>query len=198
MKIHSAEFETSAKSLETCPASGVPELAFVGRSNVGKSSLINMLSGRRGQLAKVSSTPGKTRLINFFLIDQKWRLVDLPGYGYAKVSKKARMIFRDFVTEYLTEREKLLGVFVLIDSRIPPQNIDLDYINWLGESDVAFALIFTKTDKLSKTALQKKVDAFFGELSKRIEGQPDYFVSSAKDGTGKKEILGYIQENLSN
>ena len=196
MKIHSAEFETSAKSLDTCPASGVPELAFVGRSNVGKSSLINMLSGRRGQLAKVSSTPGKTRLINFFLIDQKWRLVDLPGYGYAKVSKKARMIFRDFVTEYLTEREKLLGVFVLIDSRIPPQDIDLDYISWLGESEVAFAIIFTKTDKLSKTAVQKKVTAFFEELSKRIEGQPDYFVSSAKTGAGKKEILGYIGENL--
>lgn len=197
MKIKSAEFETSAKSLETCPAPGVPELAFIGRSNVGKSSLINMLSGRRGQLAKVSSTPGKTRLINFFNIDQQWRLVDLPGYGYAKISKKARMIFRDFVSEYLTNRENLLGVFVLIDSRLTPQDIDLDYITWLGEIEAPFALIFTKTDKLSKTAAQKSVDRFLAALSERIEGTPDHFISSSKNGEGKKEILGYIGHNLS-
>lgn len=196
MKINTAEFETSAKSLDTCPAPGVPELAFIGRSNVGKSSLINMLSGRRGQLARVSSTPGKTRLINFFMMDQKWRLVDLPGYGYAKISKKARMIFRDFVSEYLVERENLLGVFVLIDSRLPPQEIDLDYISWLAESEVPFALIFTKSDKLSKTAAQKTVEKFYKVLSERIEGTPDHFVSSAKNGGGKKEILGYIGQNL--
>lgn len=196
MKIKTADFETSAKSLDTCPASGVPELAFIGRSNVGKSSLINMLSGRRGQLAKVSSTPGKTRLINFFMIDKSWRLVDLPGYGYAKISKKARMIFRDFVSEYLTQRDNLLGVMVLIDSRLSPQNIDLDYITWLAESEIPFALIFTKADKLSKGAAQKCVDTFYAKLADRIEGQPDYFISSSKAGTGKKEILGYISANL--
>lgn len=197
MKIKSAEFEQSASSLETCPAPSVPELAFIGRSNVGKSSLINMLSGRRGQLAKVSNKPGKTRLINFFMIDAQWRLVDLPGYGYAKISKKARMIFRDFVTEYLTGRENLRGVFVLIDSRLPPQDLDLDYITWLGECEVPCALIFTKSDKLSKSAVQKSVSKFFTALGTRIEGQPDYFISSAKTGDGKKELLGYIGENLS-
>ncbi len=196
MKIKSAEFESSASSLDTCPPPGVPELAFIGRSNVGKSSLINMLSGRRGQLAKVSGTPGKTRLINFFMIDNRWRLVDLPGYGYAKVAKKDRMIFRDFVSEYLLGRENLRGVFVLIDSRLPPQEIDLDYIRWLGESEVAFAIIFTKADKLSATATKRCVDAFMDALGNRIEGRPDYFVTSAKDGTGRKEILGYVGQNL--
>ncbi len=196
MKIKTADFETSASSLDTCPAPTLPELAFIGRSNVGKSSLINMLSGRRGQLAKVSSTPGKTRLINFFQIDGLWRLVDLPGYGYAKLSKKTRDIFRDFVTEYLTQRENLLGVLVLIDSRIPPQELDLDYITWLGEVEVPFALVFTKADKLSKSATEKTVKKFFTALAERIEGQPDYFITSSKDGTGKSELLGYIGENL--
>ena len=123
-------------------------------------------------------------------------MVDLPGYGYAKISKKNRLIFRDFVTEYLTERENLLGVIVLIDSRLPPQEIDLDYITWLGESEIAFAIIFTKTDKQSAAANKKRVEAFFEKLGERIEGEPDYFVSSAKTGAGKKEILGYIGENL--
>jgi len=198
MKIKSAEFEISASCLDTCPNQSVPELAFIGRSNVGKSSLINMLSGRRGQLAKVSGTPGKTRLINFFMMDQKWRLVDLPGYGYAKISKKARAIFRDFVSEYMQERENLLGVMVLIDSRLPPQDIDLDYITWLGEVEVPFAIIFTKSDKLSKKAIEKTVSRFYNALSERIEGQPDYFISSAKNGDGKQNILSYIGENLRN
>ena len=196
MKIKTAEFETSAKSLDTCPPPRVPELAFIGRSNVGKSSLINMLSGKRTQLAKVSGTPGKTRLINFFMIDDKWRLVDLPGYGYAKISKKARAIFRDFVSEYLLERKNLLGVLVLIDSRIPPQDLDLDYISWLAECEIPFALIFTKSDKLSGTAIEKAKESFFEALSERIEGTPDFFISSAKDGSGRKEILGFIGGEL--
>lgn len=198
MKIKSAEFETSAKSLDTCPKPSVPELAFIGRSNVGKSSLINMLSGRRGQLAKVSGTPGKTRLINFFMINNNWRLVDLPGYGYAKLSKKARSIFRDFVSEYMTERENLLGTLVLIDSRLSPQDIDLDYITWLAEMNVPFALVFTKADKLSKTAVTKSTDKFFSALDQRIDGRPDHFVTSAKNGSGKAELLNYIGENLKN
>lgn len=196
MKIRSAIFETSAKSLETCPEPSVPELAFIGRSNVGKSSLINLLSGRRGQLAKVSGTPGKTRLINFFMIDDRWRLVDLPGYGYAKVSKKARMIFRDFVSDYLVERENLLGVMVLIDNRLPPQAIDLEYIHWLAECSVPFAIIFTKADKVSPTASKNNVNLFFDALAGHIEGIPDHFVTSAKDGTGKSEVLAYIDANL--
>ena len=197
MKVSTAEFETSAPSLEACPAPEYPELAFVGRSNVGKSSLINLLSGRRGQLAKVSGAPGKTRLINFFLINNAWRLVDLPGYGYARVSKKERRIFQDFVSDYLVNRENLLGVFVLVDSRLPPQPIDLDFVHWLAECSVPFAVIFTKSDKLSKAALRKNKDVFLESLRERVEGDPDHFVSSAKSGAGRSDILTYIGENLS-
>ncbi len=196
MKIKSSRFELSAKSLDTCPAPNLPELAFIGRSNVGKSSLINLLAGSRGSLAKVSGSPGKTRLINFFVINETWRLVDLPGYGYAKVSKKDREVFRDFVSDYLTGRENLLGVFVLIDSRIPPQPIDLDYIHWLAETAVPFALIFTKTDKLSKSACDQARQRFFTDLGSRIEGEPDWFFTSAKSGTGRAELLRYIDDNL--
>ena len=156
MQIKSAEFTISNTEVSKCPLDGKPEFAFIGRSNVGKSSLINMLTSKKG-LAKTSGTPGKTQLINHFLINEHWYLVDLPGYGYAKVSRTQRSSFERFISDYLTKRETLYNIFVLLDARLEPQKIDLEFMNWCGEKGLPFSMVFTKIDKLSSTALQKNL-----------------------------------------
>ncbi len=193
MDIKSAKFISSYTSLEKLPQKGLPELAFIGRSNVGKSSLINMLCNQQ-KLAKTSSTPGKTQTINHFLIDESWYLVDLPGYGYAKVSKKMRDKWDDMIRLYLKKRETLYCVFVLIDSRIPPQKIDVEFINWLGENGIPLSIVFTKADKPKANELEKNVEAFKEELLKYWEDLPVYFVSSAEKKIGKDELLSYFNE----
>lgn len=192
MQIHSAEFETSSANLEKCPTASLPEFAFVGRSNVGKSSLINMLSGKKKDIAIVSSRPGRTQLINFFDINKKWKLVDLPGYGYAKTSKQSQEKFQEFVTDYLLNRETLRCVFVLIDSKLPPQKIDLKFTQWLMESEVPFVLVFTKADKASKGAVEGNQDAFLHSMSEFCDGLPKFFTSSAKRRDGRRDILNFI------
>lgn len=194
MKIKSATFEHSAPSLEDCPASSLPEFPFIGRSNVGKSSIVNLLTGRDG-LARVSATPGKTTLINFFKVNETWTLVDLPGYGYAAVSKHERSSFNAAVQEYLRARLNILYVFLLIDSRLPPQPIDLEFIQWLGENGVPFVLLFTKADKLSAKQLNESIDRFKATLAETWEELPRIFISSAKDGSGRGEILRFISES---
>lgn len=192
MQIQSAEFVMSNSKVTLCPDSRLPEYAFIGRSNVGKSSLINMLTGKKS-LAKTSSTPGKTQLINHFLINKKWHLVDLPGYGYAKVSVKARKKFQSFITDYFLKRPQLVAAFVLVDVRHPPQQIDLDFLEWLGENQIPFYLVFTKADKLSKLRVQQHVDAYKKQLlSGSWAALPEYFVTSATDKTGREEILQEI------
>lgn len=193
MIIRTAEFVKSSADLKQCPSEKLPEYAFIGRSNVGKSSLINMLTGRN-KLAQISSTPGKTRLINHFLINGEWHLVDLPGYGYAKISKTSREAFKDMTMEYINEREQLMLLFVLIDSRLEPQKIDLQFIDKLGELQTPFALVFTKTDKLSKTKLGTNVENYKAALSESWEELPSMFLESATTGAGGKEILNYIDE----
>lgn len=195
MIIKKAEFVKSSPDHAQCPKSKLPEYAFVGRSNVGKSSLINMLTNKRG-LAQVSSTPGKTRLINHFLINDCWHLVDLPGYGYAKTSKSAKREFQPMTGDYVTNREQLVLLFVLIDSRLEPQSIDVQYINKLGEAQVPFALIFTKADKLSKSALNKNLEIYKAKLLEMWEELPPIFVESAETGQGKQEILDYIENTM--
>ena len=165
MVISSADFLISNTTFKKCPEDEKPEFAFIGRSNVGKSSLINMLTDKK-KLAKTSSTPGKTQLINHFIINENWYLVDLPGYGYAKASKKSRNNWEQFIAEYLLHRKNLLTTFVLIDSRLEPQNIDLEFMNWCGEKEIPFSIIFTKSDKLSSSALQKKISFYKKELLK--------------------------------
>ena len=193
MIIKKAEFVKSSQELSECPQSKLPEFAFIGRSNVGKSSLINMLTGRKS-LAKTSTTPGKTRLINHFLIENSWHLVDLPGYGYAKVSKTDRQIFEKLIENYLSKRENLICVFVLIDSRIKPQKIDLEFITWMGEEGIPFAIIFTKIDKPKKNELKNNVDLFEKELLKDWEELPVWFLSSAVNNAGREDILKYIKK----
>jgi len=198
MQIHSAEFLTSATGLRNCPPDDLPEFAMIGRSNVGKSSLINMLTERRG-LAKVSATPGKTRLLNFFDIVTaagKWRLVDLPGYGYAKVAQEQRADFNEAVADYIEQRENLLCVFVLIDSRLEPQRIDIDFIQWLGERDMPHALIFTKTDKQSPTATHANVERVKQALLAWRAELPPVFLSSAETKAGRGEILRFIEQTI--
>jgi len=196
MQIHSAEYETSAAELAKCPPSDLPEFAFVGRSNVGKSSLINMLSGQKKDIAIVSSKPGRTQLINFFNINKKWKLIDLPGYGYAKTSKKAQVKFQEFVTDYLLNREVLKCVFVLIDSKLPPQDIDLRFTQWLMESQVPFVLVFTKADKAKPGAVERNQDAFLHSMSEFCDGLPKFFTSSSKKRDGRREILDFIESAL--
>ena len=191
MNIHSAVFQLSAPDLQSCPNSDCPEIAFIGRSNVGKSSLINLLTGQKG-LAKVSATPGKTKLINFFLINDKWHLVDLPGYGYARVSQRDRREFSKAIAGYLEHRPNLRGVFVLIDSRLSPQPIDLEFLHWLARRTVPFALIFTKADKLKPKALEDNIATFLESLVTVCKDQPDYLVSSSVTRAGRKEILQVI------
>ena len=175
------------------PVANMPEYAFIGRSNVGKSSLINMLVNQHG-LAKTSQKPGKTQLINHFLINEKWYIVDLPGYGYAKVSKNSRESWEKFIRNYITKRESLQCVFVLIDSRIPPQKIDVEFCCWMGEIQIPFVLAFTKTDKQSVTKTNQNIALFKKELSGWFEEVPPAFITSADKLIGRDEILGFIEE----
>lgn len=196
MKILTAVFKGSSPDLASCPVSALPEFALIGRSNVGKSSLINMLTRSEG-LAKVSQIPGKTQLINFFTINNTWNLVDLPGYGYAKVGKKERGKFSAFVSDYLQNRPNLRGTFVLIDSRLSPQDLDLEFLNWMVGCGLPFILAFTKTDTLSKGAAQKNIETFLASMREITEEDPAYVLSSSKDKQGRKEILGLIGDALS-
>ena len=192
MKIKDAVFVISNSELSKCPTDAKPEFAFIGRSNVGKSSLINMLTGKKS-LAKTSGTPGKTQLINHFLIDEKWYLVDLPGFGYAKASKSQRFQWEKFIAEYLTKRETLLNIFVLLDARLEPQQIDLEFMNWCGEKGLPFSMVFTKIDKLSSTALQKNLAKYKKEMLKYWDELPPLFTSSATSNFGKEPLLNYIE-----
>ena len=196
MKILTAAFKASSPDLASCPETALPEFALIGRSNVGKSSLINMLTRSPG-LAKVSQVPGKTQLINFFTINNTWNLVDLPGYGYAKVGKKERGKFSAFVSDYLQNRSNLLGTFVLIDSRLSPQALDLEFLNWMVGCRLPLILAFTKTDTLSKGAVQKNIETFLTSMSEITEEAPAYVLSSSKDQQGRKEILNLIGDALS-
>jgi GTP-binding protein len=196
MIIKSATFICSNTKVSALPTANMPEYAFIGRSNVGKSSLINMLVNQHG-LAKTSQRPGKTQLINHFLINEKWYIVDLPGYGYAKVSKSSREKWEKFIRNYITKRESLQCVFVLIDSRLEPQKIDLEFCCWMGEIQIPFALIFTKADKQSVAKTDQNVSLFKKQLGGWFEEMPPYFISSAEKGRGKDEILEFIaQVNL--
>lgn len=192
MDITQSKYVISNSKVEDCPNSELPEYAFIGRSNVGKSSLINMLTGRKS-LAKVSGKPGKTRLINHFLINEKWHLVDLPGYGYAKVSKREKKVFQKFITDYFKKRKQLVNAFVLIDSRHEPQTIDLEFMQWLGVNAIPFSLIFTKTDKLKPQVLDNNILHYKSVLMEYWEELMPIFLSSSKDKTGKENILAYIQ-----
>jgi GTP-binding protein len=194
MKINTAEFVISNSDVSKCPKDTLPEYAFIGRSNVGKSSLINMITNHKN-LAKTSSKPGKTQLINHFKINNNWFLVDLPGYGYAKVSKKTKDTFQQFITDYFEKREQLVCAFVLIDIRLEAQKIDLEFINYLGESEIPFCLIFTKADKIGKTKIQNHIATYKKQLlANDWEEMPPFFVSSSLEGTGKDEILLYIDQ----
>ncbi len=191
MIIRSATFLGSSPDLASCKPSDLPEFALIGRSNVGKSSLVNMLT-RVGDLAKVSATPGKTRLINFFAINKSWTLVDLPGYGHAKVSQEERVRFYSSISDYLQNRPNLLMTFVLIDSAIPPQQIDLDFLSWMADCEKPFSLIFTKTDRRSRTATQANIDAFLARLQEISDEPCPHLASSAKLSHGRAEILKLI------
>ena len=193
MVIRSAKFISSSPTIENCPKPTLSEYAFIGRSNVGKSSLINMITGIKA-LARVSQTPGKTQIINHFLINEKWYLVDLPGYGYAKVSKSSRKIFSGMITSYIEKRENLHCLFVLIDSRLEPQEIDIAFINWLGQNRVPFALIFTKTDKINTPTLESNIATYKKEMLNYWEELPRIFSCSAVTRTGRESILEYIGE----
>jgi GTP-binding protein len=191
MIIKSAEFVVSNTDPGLCPATEQPEFAFIGRSNVGKSSLINMLMGMKN-LAKTSSEPGKTRLINHFIINNAWFLVDLPGYGYAKVLRSSREKWIRFIRKYILERDNLFCVMVLLDIRLAPQQNDLDFMNWLGENEIPFVMVFTKADKLGKNIIEKNLAAYHEEMFKSWEELPHIFVTSAEKGTGKDELLDFI------
>ncbi|NAY92365.1 YihA family ribosome biogenesis GTP-binding protein [Muricauda sp. JGD-17] len=192
MKITSAEFVMSNSNVAHCPNEPLPEYAFIGRSNVGKSSLINMLTGRKS-LAKTSGRPGKTQLINHFKINGNWFLVDLPGYGYAKVSKKDKKIFQKYITEYFEKRKQLVCGFVLVDVRHEPQPIDLEFMDWLGENQIPFAIIFTKADKIKPSDLDQKVKDYLQQLlDGSWEETPPYFVTSSAKHIGREELLSYI------
>ena len=193
MDIKKAEFSLSAPVVSMCPADNKPEYAFIGRSNVGKSSLINMLTNNK-RLAKTSSTPGKTLLINHFIINNEWYLVDLPGYGYAKRSKKEVDRLDQMIRGYILQREQLVNVFVLVDIRIEAQKIDLEFIEWLGLSSVPFAIVFTKADKLSAGKVAANVEAYKKRLFETWEELPPIFVTSAEKRQGRDEVLGYIEQ----
>lgn len=192
MEISSAEFVISNTDVKKCPAGTFPEYAFIGRSNVGKSSLINMLTARKA-LAMTSATPGKTMLINHFIINKSWHLVDLPGYGYARRGMKGQNQIRTIIEDYILEREQMTNLFVLIDSRLEPQKIDLEFMEWLGENGIPFSIIFTKADKLKGGRLKININSYLRELKKQWEELPPYFVSSSEDRTGRTEILDYIE-----
>lgn len=193
MKIHSASFVISNTEVEKCPAPSLPEYAFIGRSNVGKSSLINMLTNHK-KLAKTSGKPGKTQLINHFMINEEWYLVDLPGYGYAQTSKSNRKKWEAFIDEYLLTRSNLMNTFILIDSRLKPQKIDLEFMEWCATKALPFSMIFTKTDKLSKVEIDKNIAAYKREMLKQWEAMPKYFVTSSVSAKGRDEVLDYITD----
>lgn len=191
--VKSARFVISNTDIRKCPMDGKPEYAFIGRSNVGKSSLINMLTSQK-KLAMTSSTPGKTLLINHFLINESWYLVDLPGYGYAKRSKSQTEQLEHIISSYVLDRQQLTLLFVLIDSRHAPQKIDLEFIQWLGENGVPFSIIFTKADKLTKTALAGNIAAYKNRLLEEWEELPQIFITSSETAYGREEVLGYINQ----
>ena len=191
MIIKSAEFIVSNSDYSMCPQDNKPEYAFIGRSNVGKSSLINMLTDRKG-LAKTSSTPGKTMLINHFLINDEWYLVDLPGYGYARRGKEGREKIREIIEDYILEREQMTNLFVLLDSRHEPQKNDLEFMEWLGEFEIPFAIVFTKSDKQGPVRLQQNIDAYKNVLLETWEELPPIFVTSSEKKQGREEVLDYI------
>jgi len=191
MEIKTAEFSISAPTVSMCPKDVKPEYAFIGRSNVGKSSLINMLA-RNKKLAKTSSTPGKTLLINHFIINKEWYLVDLPGYGFAKRSKNEVQKLDQMIRGYILEREQLVNVFVLIDIRLEAQAIDLEFLNWLGISGIPFSIVFTKADKLSNGKVHSNIEAYKQKMLETWEEMPPYFVTSSEKGTGRDELLDYI------
>lgn len=193
MDITSAEFVVSNSRADMCPQTHLPEYAFIGRSNVGKSSLINMLT-KNPKLAMTSATPGKTLLINHFLINKEWYLVDLPGYGYAQRGKKMMEKIQKLIEYYVLEREQMTCLFVLIDNRLEPQRIDLEFIEWLGENGIPFALIFTKADKQSVGKTKASVNRFLDTLKKQWEELPPHFISSSENKTGRQEILDYIEQ----
>ncbi|MDB6113600.1 MAG: engB [Lacunisphaera sp.] len=195
MKIKSAVFTTSAPDLASCPTPVLPEFAFIGRSNVGKSSLLNLLAEKK-DLARVSDLPGKTRLLNFFTINERWSLVDLPGYGYAKVAKTDRIEFNTAVRDYLGHRPSLRCVFALIDSRLAPQEIDLRFVHWLGAHEVPFALVFTKIDKQSAQTSRNTIEQFQRAMAASTDAQPPVFATSATTKSGRSELLGFIEQSL--
>lgn len=191
MQIKSAEFVVSNQDVAKCPNNNIPEYAFIGRSNVGKSSLINMLTDRKS-LAKTSGRPGKTQLINHFIINDNWYLVDLPGYGYARVSKSSKKVFQKFITAYFEKRKQLVSAFVLVDIRHKPQPIDLEFMQWLGENTIPFSIIFTKADKLKPKAIENHIEDYKNILLETWEEMPNYFVTSASKKIGKDALLEYI------
>lgn len=193
MIITDARFVVSNTDYIQCPKPDIPEYAFIGRSNVGKSSLINMLTGRKN-LAKTSNTPGKTRLINHFIINNNWYLVDLPGYGFAKISKSIQFKWEKMLDDYLIHRTNLITTFILIDSRLEPQKSDIDFISWFGEKSLPFALLFTKADKLSKSQLKNNLEAYKKVLLQQWDEAPISIVTSAKTGLGKDQLLMFIEE----
>jgi len=196
MEILSAEFVISNAEASKCPDSNLPEYAFIGRSNVGKSSLINMLTKRKG-LAMTSATPGKTMLINHFIVNDNWYLVDLPGYGYARRGKAGQEGIRTLIEDYILEREQMTNLFLLIDSRLEPQKIDLEFMEWLGENGIPFAIIFTKADKMTSGKLKDNINRYIRKLRDQWEELPPYFISSSENKLGRMDILDYI-ENINN
>jgi len=192
MDITSAEFVISNTDVKKCPPGILPEYAFIGRSNVGKSSLINMLTGRKG-LAMTSATPGKTMLINHFLINKSWYIVDLPGYGYARRGQKGKSQIQRIIEDYILEREQMTNLFVLIDSRLDPQVIDIKFMGWLGEHGIPFSIVFTKGDKLKGGRLNSNIQQYLKKLKEQWEELPPYFMTSSENRMGKKELLDYIE-----
>lgn len=193
MTIKSAEYVISSARVDQCPQGDLPEFAFIGRSNVGKSSLINMLTGKTS-LAKTSATPGKTVLINHFIINGDWYLVDLPGYGYARRGMQQREHLQQMISCYILRRQQMLNLYLLIDSRHEPQRIDLDFIEWLGENGIPFCIVFTKADKLSRGKLSANIKLYLNKLSKQWEELPPYFITSSETRQGKEEVLGNIED----
>lgn len=194
MKIKSVSFVKSSQKWQDCPIPNIPEYTFIGRSNVGKSSLINAMMNQK-DLAKTSQTPGKTQLINNFLVNEKWYLTDLPGYGYARVSKSQRKDFEKLITNYILNRKNLVHLFVLVDIRHTPQKIDIEFMEWCGENEVSFSIIFTKADKLkTQSAINKNVETYQHSLLETWEDLPNIFITSAEKKTGSEEILQYIEE----
>lgn len=192
MEIKKSEFSISSPNIQLCPKDTKPEYAFIGRSNVGKSSLINMLCNHKN-LAKTSATPGKTLLINHFIINNEWYLVDLPGYGFAKRSKSVQKNLEQMISSYILQRQQLVNVFVLIDIRHEPQKIDIEFINWLGQSNIPFSIVFTKADKLSTSKVKPAADKYMDTLKETWEELPPFFISSSENKTGRNELLDYIE-----